>query len=642
MGTIRVQQVGKAFGIETLFQNVSFEVRRGDKIGIIGANGAGKTTLFRCLLGTEQHDEGQISWPPGETVGHVEQQGDFGAVTLYEELRQAYEDVLACGEEMRRLEKELADEKEPEELERKMAAYARATEHFERGGGYEVDATIRKVAFGLGFTEEDFGREAAAFSGGQKTRILLARALLRQPDFLFLDEPTNHLDIAMTKWLEEFLRGYAGGMLIISHDRYFLDRVATRILELESGTVTAYEGNYSRYLEQKALRMESLQRAYEKQQTVIAQTEEFIRRYKAGIKSKQARGRETRLARMERIVLPASQARFDHFAFSPPAECAERVLECKNMATAYGSRTIFEKLSLLIRRGDGVALVGPNGAGKTTLLKLVLGELTPLRGEIKLGNRVKVGYFAQEHETLYGPHRLLDEIMSEYHLSEERSRGYLGAFLFRGDDVYKRIDDLSGGEKARLAFLKLMLSGANFLVLDEPTNHLDIPAREAVEEAIMAFPGTFLVVSHDRYFLDKVANCILELEDGVLREYVGNYSYYQEQKEAAQQLLADTAAEPDAKERTPQKPAAIAAPKEEPMPVAMSASRRKGDAERKLPKLEERIAELEMLLKWNEQQLYLPENLEQPEEMQRLAEEREKLAAQLDDVYAQWLELQEE
>lgn len=340
-------------------------------------------------------------------------------------------------------------------------------------------------------------------------------------------------------------------------------------------------------------------------------------------------------------MLPASQARFDHFSFSPPAECAERVLECKNVATAYGSRTIFEKLSLLIRRGDGVALVGPNGAGKTTLLKLVLGELTPLRGEIKLGNRVKVGYFAQEHETLYGPHRLLDEIMSEYHLSEERSRGYLGAFLFRGDDVYKRIDDLSGGEKARLAFLKLMLSGANFLVLDEPTNHLDIPAREAVEEAIMAFPGTFLVVSHDRYFLDKVANCILELEDGVLREYVGNYSYYQEQKEAAQQLLAEEAAEPAGKQSAAPKPAATL-PKEEPAPVAMSASRRKGDAERKLPKLEERIAELEMLLKWNEQQLYLPENLEQPEEMQRLAEERQQLAAQLDEVYAQWLELQEE
>jgi ATP-binding cassette subfamily F protein 3 len=338
----------------------------------------------------------------------------------------------------------------------------------------------------------------------------------------------------MIEWLEGFLKSYNGGVLLISHDRYFLDKVATRIIELENKTVTSYEGNYTYFMKVKTQRRAALQSAYEKQQEHIRKTEEYIRKYKAGIKSKQARGRQSQLNRLERIVLPPEDASFNYFALNTPPECAQRVAELEDVSMSFGAREIFQHISLLIRNGDGVALVGPNGAGKTTLLRVLVGELESPTGRVKIGSRVKIGYFSQQHEGLHMQNTVLDEIMYEYGIGEEQARKYLGAFLFHGDEVLRRIGDLSGGEQSRVAFLKLMLTGANFLVLDEPTNHLDIPAREAVEEALMAYPGTFLAVSHDRYFLDKVANCTLELENGSITEYMGNYSYYLMKKELAE------------------------------------------------------------------------------------------------------------
>ncbi|MBQ3971736.1 MAG: ABC-F family ATP-binding cassette domain-containing protein, partial [Selenomonadaceae bacterium] len=337
--------------------------------------------------------------------------------------------------------------------------------------------------------------------------------------------------IQMIDWLEGVLANYRGGVLIISHDRFFLDRVATRIIELAGKTVTSYEGNYTYFMKVKTERRAALQSAYEKQQEHIRKTEEYIRRYRAGIKSKQARGRQSQLNRLERIVLPPEAATFNYFALNAPPECAQRVAEMEDVSMGFGKQELFSHVDLLIRKGDGVALVGPNGAGKTTLLKILLGELEATGGRVKLGSRVKPGYFSQQHEGLHPENTVLDEILYEYGITEEQARKYLGAFLFHGDEVYRRIGELSGGEQSRLAFLKLMLTGANFLVLDEPTNHLDIPAKEAVEEALMAFLGTFLVVSHDRYFLDKVANCTLELEHGRLTEYGGGYSYYRMKKE---------------------------------------------------------------------------------------------------------------
>lgn len=446
---------------------------------------------------------------------------------MYDEFRRAFYDIIELGERKQALEKEIAVRHDEET----MAAYSKVVEQFERLDGYDFESRIRRIAFGLGFCESDFEKDVRHFSGGQKTRICLAKALLRSPDFLFLDEPTNHLDLHMIEWLEGFLKNYRGGILLISHDRYFLDKVATRIIELDNKTVTSYEGNYTYFMKVKTQRRSALQSAYEKQQEHIRKTEEYIRKYKAGIKSKQARGRQSQLQRLERIVLPPEDASFNYFALNAPTECAQRVAELEDVSAVFGNQEIFRHISLLIRKGDGVALVGPNGAGKTTLLRVLVGELQSPSGRVKIGSRVKIGYFSQQHEGLHPENTVLDEIMYEYGLEEQQARSYLGAFLFHGDEVFRRIDDLSGGEQSRVAFLKLMLTGANFLILDEPTNHLDIPAREAVEEALMSYPGTFLTVSHDRYFLDKVANCTLELENGRITEYMGNYSYYLMKKE---------------------------------------------------------------------------------------------------------------
>ena len=536
---LKVNGLNKSFGIDELFHDVNFSVASGDKVGFVGANGAGKTTLMRILLGKEEADGGLVQFDSADSIGYVEQQADFGEGTLYDEFKRAFDDVLNLADRKRSLEKKIAQDTSEEVMQE----YSKVVEQFERLEGYDYESRINRIAFGLGFTENDFEKNVQHFSGGQKTRICLAKALLREPDFLFLDEPTNHLDIKMIEWLEAFLKNYRGGVLIISHDRYFLDKVATKIIELDNKTVTSYEGNYTYFIKVKTQRRAALKSAYEKQQEHIKKTEEYIRKYKAGIKSKQARGRQSQLNRLERIVLPPESAAFNYFAFNAPPECAQRVAELEDVAAFYDKNEIFSHLSLLIRKGDGVALVGPNGAGKTTLLKVLLGELPTPTGRVKIGSRVKIGYFSQQHEGLNMGNTILDEIMYTYGIDEEQARHYLGAFLFYGDDVLRIIGDLSGGEQSRVAFLKLMLTGANFLVLDEPTNHLDIPAREAVEEALMAYPGTFLAVSHDRYFLDKVANCTLELADGKLTEYAGNYSYYLMKKELATAEKAEAESE---------------------------------------------------------------------------------------------------
>ena len=639
MGKLKVQGLAKSFGIEELFRNVSFEVARGDKVGFVGANGAGKTTLMRILLGQEEQDEGTIQFDGADTVGYVEQQAKFGEGTLYEEFKGAFEDIEELGRRKEELEKRIGAKDDPE----MMAQYSRVVERFEHLGGYDYESRIRRIAFGLGFTEEDFRRDVAHFSGGQKTRICLAKALLREPDFLFLDEPTNHLDIQMIEWLEGFLSNYRGGILLISHDRFFLDRVATRIIELAGKTVTSYEGNYTYFIKVKTERRAALQSAYEKQQEHIRKTEEYIRRYRAGIKSKQARGRQSQLNRLERIVLPPEAAAFNHFALNAPPECAQRVAEMEDVSMRFGKQEIFSHVNLLIRRGDGVALVGPNGAGKTTLLKILMGELEATGGEVKLGSRVKPGYFSQQHEGLHPENTVLDEILWEYGMDEEQARRYLGAFLFHGDDVYRTIGELSGGEQSRVAFLKLMLTGANFLVLDEPTNHLDIPAKEAVEEALMAFPGTFLVVSHDRYFLDKVANCTLELEKGTLTEYNGSYSYYRRKKEEAPEEIRNVGAS-----KNKPSPSDEMAPKKREAPVKNQMPRQKpgqgmSDAKREeiIRKAEAEIAMAEAELKGLELEMNRPEIQADPAKSRAIADAYAAKEREIEERYERWEQLTE-
>lgn len=646
MGSIKIQRLTKSFGVHTIFKDVTFEIRRGERIGLIGANGAGKSTLLKCLMGEEDYDAGLFVVSEGETIGYLQQDITFSDdVTLRQTVTDAWQDVRRLEDQMKETEKQMQLHPEDTAL---MNRYARLQERFEWLGGYEYESMSRKIIHGLGFTEEDMDRPVQKFSGGQKTRINLAKALVRRPDYLFLDEPTNHLDMDMLEWLESYLLSYGGGILIVSHDRYFLDRVATGILELDHGKVTKYKGNYSRYIAQSQERRKALESAYRKQQEHIHETEEYIRKYKAGIKAKQARGRQSQLDRLERIELSPETASL-HFQFAPADECGQKVLVLDDVCGGFANRQLFNHLSLLVRRGESVSLIGPNGAGKTTLIRMIMGELEADSGHITLGSRVHIGYFAQEHNDLHGAWTILEEIMNDFSFGEDEARAVLGRFLFRGDDVFKVIDSLSGGEQARVALLKLFLQGPNFLILDEPTNHLDIPTREVLEQALQEFGGTYLVVSHDRYFLDKITKRTLVLENKQLKEFLGNYTYYREkEKEAADlaaQELAEKEAEQHAVSRTdtkaasvvPTKPAKAAAV---PTPTVKKKESSYGNAA-KIEKVELKIAELEATLKMYEVQMNQVENQTEPDKMLELTNAYEDTQKQLDVYYEKWEELSE-
>lgn len=645
MGILRIQELGKSFGIEELFHNVTFDVARGDKIGFIGANGAGKSTLMKCLLGIEEYDTGHISIDSVDTIGYMQQQADFTKDTLYDELLSAFTDIINLGQQKTTLEKQIESATDETILESLMKDYSRISDKFEQLGGYDYESRLRRVAFGLGFTDDDFGKNPTLFSGGQRTRICLAKALLREPDFLFLDEPTNHLDIEMIEWLEGFLSNYKGGVLLISHDRFFLDKVATKILDLENKTTTLYDGNYSTAMHVKAERRAALESAYNKQQEHIRETQEYIRRYKAGVKAKQARGREKQLQRLERIILPPEKTNFSFFMFHKPEECAQRVAELEDVSVSFGNHTIFEHLSLLVRKGDGVAIVGPNGAGKTTLLKLMLGELQSPTGNIKIGSRVKIGYYSQQHEGLTPSNTVFDEILSSFGLNDEQARHCLGSFLFKGDDIYKLVSDLSGGEKSRLALLKLILTGANFLVMDEPTNHLDIPAKEAIEEAMMAFPGTFIVVSHDRYFLDKVTNFTCELENGHLTEYNGNYSYYREKKLEMQKEAESLASQNDTKSKTTKNSSNIKQTTKEttkPKNTQVASAMSNEKLTMMVQRCEATIAMFEAELKGLEFQMNDPSLQADPQKSHEIATAYAQKEQDLEEQYLKWEQLTDE
>ena len=639
MGSIKVQKLSKSFGVHTVFKDVSFEIRRGERIGLIGANGAGKSTLLKCLMGQEDYDGGVFVVSEGESVGYLQQDIAFeDDVTLRQTITEAWQDVLHLEEQLKEAEKDMQSHPDDEGV---MNKYARLQERFEWLGGYEYESMSRKIVHGLGFGEEDLDRPVQQFSGGQKTRINLAKALVRRPDYLFLDEPTNHLDMDMLEWLEGYLLSYGGGILIVSHDRYFLDKVATGILELEHGKVTKYKGNYSRYILQRTEQRKALENAYKKQQEHIRQTEEYIRKYKAGIKAKQARGRQSQLNRLERIEL-APEAETLRFRFAPAEECGQKVLVLDDICGGFGDRRLFDHLSLLLRRGESASLIGPNGTGKTTLLRMIMGEIEADKGHITLGSRVHIGYFAQEHTDLHGAWTVLEEIMNDFSYGEDEARSVLGRFLFQGDDVFKVIDSLSGGEQARLALLKLFLQGANFLILDEPTNHLDIPTREVLEQALQEFGGTYLVVSHDRYFLDKITQRTLVLEDKKITEFLGNYTYYREKVREAEERAAQELAEQEA-ERAEARPKQAAGTNK----TAEDGKKREARKEPsygtalKMEKIEMKIAELEATLKMYEVQMNQPDVQTDADKMMELTRLYDETQKQLDAAYETWEHLSE-
>ena len=618
MAVLKISGLSKSFGIKTVFENVSFEVRSGERIGLVGANGAGKTTLLKCIMGAEEADKGSVKASDGAIIGYLRQDFNYTSHTIREEMEDAWKDVLYYKDRMETLARELESSRSDEKL---VEAYGRAEARFEFLGGYDYESTTRKILTGLGFSDDDWDRDIHSFSGGQKVRINLAAAFVRHPDFLLLDEPTNHLDMGMLEWLEEYLRSYKGGILMISHDRYFLDGAATGIIDLENHHIRSFRGGYTRYMETKENQDRAYEKAYEKQQEHIKETEEYIRRYKAGIKAKQARGRQSQLNRLVRLEKPVHQASL-RFHFDPPQECADKVLDVLRVEGSYGSHILFKDLTIHIKKGETVGLIGPNGAGKTTILKMITGEKKPDTGFIQLGNNVKMGYYSQEQERLHPKLTVLDEVRDTFNFGEKEARNILGMFLFRGDDVFKTVGMLSGGEKARLSLLCLFLEKPNFLILDEPTNHLDIPTREIMEDAIEAFGGTCLVVSHDRYFLDKVADRILELDHGKLTEYLGNYSYYKEKKQDLEAFEKDR--NEKEKEEKPRE-------NEHQVKTEVSAA----DVS-KLSHVEMEIGRLEATMK-----MYTVQMSMNPENYAELADEYEEAKKKLDKLYAKWDELAE-
>lgn len=624
MAVLKISGLSKSFGIKTVFENVSFEVRSGERIGLVGANGAGKTTLLKCIMGTEEPDKGSVKASDGAIIGYLRQDFNYTSHTIREEMEDAWKDVLYYKDRMETLARELESSKSDEKL---VEAYGRAEARFEFLGGYDYESTTRKILTGLGFSDDDWDRDIHSFSGGQKVRINLAAAFVRHPDFLLLDEPTNHLDMGMLEWLEEYLRSYKGGILMISHDRYFLDGAATGIIDLENHHIRSFRGGYTRYMETKENQDRAYEKAYEKQQEHIKETEEYIRRYKAGIKAKQARGRQSQLNRLVRLEKPVHQASL-RFHFDPPQECADKVLDVLRVEGSYGSHILFKDLTIHIKKGETVGLIGPNGAGKTTILKMITGEKKPDTGFIQLGNNVKMGYYSQEQERLHPKLTVLDEVRDTFNFGEKEARNILGMFLFRGDDVFKTVGMLSGGEKARLSLLCLFLEKPNFLILDEPTNHLDIPTREIMEDAIEAFGGTCLVVSHDRYFLDKVADRILELDHGKLTEYLGNYSYYKEKKQDLEAFEKDRNGKEEEEEKEKEEK-----PRENEHQVKTEVSA--ADVS-KLSHVEMEIGRLEATMK-----MYTVQMSMNPENYAELADEYEEAKKKLDKLYAKWDELAE-
>lgn len=624
MAVLKISGLSKSFGIKTVFENVSFEVRSGERIGLVGANGAGKTTLLKCIMGAEEADKGSVKASDGAIIGYLRQDFNYTSHTIREEMEDAWKDVLYYKDRMETLARELESSKSDEKL---VEAYGRAEARFEFLGGYDYESTTRKILTGLGFSDDDWDRDIHSFSGGQKVRINLAAAFVRHPDFLLLDEPTNHLDMGMLEWLEEYLRSYKGGILMISHDRYFLDGAATGIIDLENHHIRSFRGGYTRYMETKENQDRAYEKAYEKQQEHIKETEEYIRRYKAGIKAKQARGRQSQLNRLVRLEKPVHQASL-RFRFDPPQECADKVLDVLRVEGSYGSHILFKDLTIHIKKGETVGLIGPNGAGKTTILKMITGEKKPDTGFIQLGNNVKMGYYSQEQERLHPKLTVLDEVRDTFNFGEKEARNILGMFLFRGDDVFKTVGMLSGGERARLSLLCLFLEKPNFLILDEPTNHLDIPTREIMEDAIEAFGGTCLVVSHDRYFLDKVADRILELDHGKLTEYLGNYSYYKEKKQDLEAFEKDRNGKEEEEEKEKEEK-----PRENEHQVKTEVSA--ADVS-KLSHVEMEIGRLEATMK-----MYTVQMSMNPDQYAELADEYEEAKKKLDKLYAKWDELAE-
>jgi ATP-binding cassette subfamily F protein 3 len=630
---LTVQGLSKRYATEEVFTDVSFSVDAGERVALVGVNGAGKSTILRIIAGLEHADAGSVILARGLRVTYLPQEAAFESnATIRAEALTAFAPLLALRDHLHHLTERMAGASGAE-LAAIMAEYERETHRFEASGGYEIETRLAQVLTGLGFAPDELETPVHHLSGGQKTRVALAKALLAEPDLLLLDEPTNHLDLAALEWLEGWLRAWRGAVLVVSHDRYFLDKTTARTLDLAFGRLEDYPAPYKRFLELRQERLARRLAEYEAQQEHIARTEEFIRRYKAGQRSKEARGRETRLARVERVERPREAARLK-LALQTDLRSGRTVLATTALRIGYagpaGDTCLVTTPELEIVRGARVGLLGPNGSGKSTLLKTLIGELPPLAGAFQLGTNVKPAYYAQGHESLDFDKDVISTILTAQPMSEERARTFLARFLFEGDDVYKSVGVLSGGERSRLALALLTLAGANFLILDEPTNHLDIAAREALEEVLSAFAGTILFVSHDRYFIDRLASELWVLADGALTTHLGNYTDYVERR---QRQAAPAAT-----------PAPATAPPAPPRPdhrAGREQQRALRDQQRRLAAIEAEIDRLERRLSELTHALSVATADQDVAALARLGVAYQEAEDRLNAAYAEWTSLSE-
>lgn len=629
------QGISKSFGEKVILEDASFHIEEREKAALIGNNGAGKTTLLRIIMNELHADSGQVVLMKDKQIGYLAQYQDVqGHRTVYEELLSTKQYIIDMEKRMRSMELEMKHAS-GEELDRLMNSYTRLTHEFELENGYAYKSELMGVLNGLGFAEEDFNKQVATLSGGQKTRVALGKLLISKPDILLLDEPTNHLDMESIAWLETYLLNYPGAVFIVSHDRYFLDKVVTKVVEIEAGHVRMYSGNYSAYAEKKAQLRDAQYKAYLNQQRDIKHQEAVIVKLKSFNREKsikRAESREKMLNKIQRIEKPLEVQSQMRLSLEPRVVSGNDVLTVEELAKSFPQQKLFSNISFQIKRGERVALIGNNGTGKTTMLKILNGLLDADAGSFSLGAKVQIGYYDQEHHVLHAEKTIFQEISDTYPtLTETEIRNMLAAFLFTGDDVFKEISALSGGERGRVSLAKLMLSEANFLILDEPTNHLDIASKEILEEALNSYTGTVLYVSHDRYFINQTATRILDLTNQSVVNYIGDYDYYLEKKEELTEKYAPSAAETsvESKEEAPSEGKLTWQQQKE-------EQARKRKQENELKKVEKRIEELETRDKEIDDTLVLPDVCTNVGRCAELSREKDKIQQELEELYEKW------
>lgn len=638
------QNISKAFVENQVLKNVSFHIEDHEKAAIVGINGAGKTTLLRIIVGEMTPDDGQVVLAKDKTLGYLAQNSTVDTShTIYEELLSVKADLLRLEEKIRECENNMKHA-DGDALEDLMKQYTSLTHAFETGGGYLYRSELVGVLKGLGFTEDEFSKPVATLSGGQKTRVALGRLLLQNPDLIILDEPTNHLDMNSIAWLETYLLNYKGAVLIVSHDRYFLDRIAGKVIEIDQSKATTFMGNYSDYAVKKEQLRVAAWNAYMNQQRDIKHQEEVIEKLKSFNREKsikRAESREKMLDKIEVIEKP-SEVRTDmKLTLTPRILSGNDVLTVEHLSKSFDSHKLFTDVNFEIKRGEHVAIIGDNGSGKTTLLKILNGLVPADQGTFRLGSNVEIGYYDQEHHVLHSEKTLFEEISDDYpYLNNTQIRNVLAAFLFTGEDVFKRISDLSGGERGRVSLAKLVLSNANFLILDEPTNHLDIMSKEILEDALNGYEGTILYVSHDRYFINRTAHRILDLTEGQFVSYVGNYDYYLEKHDTVMAAIeASTPQSADADNTAATRAAESEVKLDWKAQKEEQARLRK--KENDLKKCEEKIAELEARISEIDTEMSDPAIGTQVAKLQELSKEQTSCQEQLEKLYEQWEELAE-